>query len=329
MMADLKTTYMGIPLQTPLIVAASSISSMIDRIKTAEQAGAGALVIRSLFEEQIMFDALKMEEDLSVGAESFSEALSYFPPLQHGEADEHLMWIEKTRTEVTMPLIASLNAASPGAWTKYAKQLEATGVDGLELNIYAVASDPDRTGGDIERSLFETFEAVKGEVQIPVAVKLSPYYTSTANVAAELDNRGVEALVLFNRFLQPDIDLGTETLKNEMVLSAPEEMKLPLRWIALLYGRVKTDLALNMGVHSGLDAAKALLAGATVIQTASALLKNGIPYLSTMLRELEGWMEERGYDDLESFRGKLSQREVDDPFIFERAQYIKLLMSQK
>jgi len=320
---------MGIPLQTPLIVAASSISSMIDRIKIAEQAGAGALVIRSLFEEQIMFDALKMEEDLAVGADLFPEALSYFPPIQHGEADEHLMWIEKTRAEVTMPLIASLNATSPGAWTKYAKQLEATGVDGLELNVYSVASDPDRTGVEIEQTLFETFEAVKGEVEIPVAVKLSPFYTSTANLAAEFDKLGVEALVLFNRFLQPDIDLKTETLQNKMVLSTPEEMKLPLRWIALLYGRIKTDLALSTGVHSGLDAAKALLAGATVVQTASALLKNGIPYLSTMLRELEGWMVEQGYDDLESFRGKMSQKEVDDPFVFERAQYVRLLMSQK
>jgi len=328
-MTDLKTTYMGIPLQTPLIVAASSISSMIDRIKIAEQAGAGALVIRSLFEEQIMFDALKMEEDLAVGADLFPEALSYFPPIQHGEADEHLMWIEKTRAEVTMPLIASLNATSPGAWTKYAKQLEATGVDGLELNVYSVASDPDRTGVEIEQTLFETFEAVKGEVEIPVAVKLSPFYTSTANLAAEFDKLGVEALVLFNRFLQPDIDLKTETLQNKMVLSTPEEMKLPLRWIALLYGRIKTDLALSTGVHSGLDAAKALLAGATVVQTASALLKNGIPYLSTMLRELEGWMVEQGYDDLESFRGKMSQKEVDDPFVFERAQYVRLLMSQK
>jgi dihydroorotate dehydrogenase (fumarate) len=328
-MADLETIFMGIPLQTPLIVAASSISSKIDRIKTAEQAGAGALVIRSLFEEQIMFDVLKMEDELAVGAESFSEALTYFPPIQHGEADEHLMWIEKTRSEVKMPLIASLNATSPGVWTKYAKQLESTGVDGLEINVYAVASDPDKNGADIESALYQIVEAVKGEVQIPVAVKLSPYYTSTANVAAELDSRSVEALVLFNRFLQPDIDVETETLRNEMVLSTPEEMKLPLRWTALLYGRVKADLALNTGVHSGLDAAKALLAGATVVQTASALLKNGIPYLSTMLRELEGWMDERGYDDLESFRGKMSQKEVDDPFIFERAQYIKLLMDQK
>jgi dihydroorotate dehydrogenase (fumarate) len=328
-MAGLETIYMGIPLQTPLIVAASSISSKIDRIKIAEQAGAGALVIRSLFEEQIMFDALKMEDDLAVGSESFSEALTYFPQLQHGEADEHLMWIEKTRAEVKMPLIASLNATSPGAWTRYAKQLESTGVDGLEINVYAVASDPDQNGADIEGALYQIVEAIKGEVKIPVAVKLSPFYTSTANVATELDTRGVEALVLFNRFLQPDIDIETETLKNEMVFSTPEEMKLPLRWIALLYGRIKADLALSTGVHSGLDAAKALLAGATVVQTASALLKNGIPYLSTMLRELEGWMDERGYDNLESFRGKLSQREVDDPFIFERAQYIKLLMSQK
>jgi dihydroorotate dehydrogenase (fumarate) len=328
-MAGLETIYMGIPLQTPLIVAASSISSKIDRIKSAEQAGAGALVIRSLFEEQIMLDALRMEDELAVGAESFSEALTYFPQIQHGEADEHLMWIEKTRAEVAMPLIASLNATSPGVWTKYAKQLESTGVDGLEINVYAVASDPHQKGADLEDALYQIVEAVKAEVQIPVAVKLSPYYTSTANVAAELDARGIEALVLFNRFLQPDIDVETETLKNEMVFSAPEEMKLPLRWVALLFGRINSDLALSTGVHSGLGAAKALLAGATVVQTASALLKNGIPYLSTMLRELEGWMNERGYDTLESFRGKMSQKEVDDPFIFERAQYIKLLLDQK
>ncbi len=327
-MTDLKTTYMGIQIRTPLVVAASSISSRIEQIKAAEQAGAGALVIRSLFEEQIHLEAMQMEEALSVGAEAFPEALTYLPGIQHGDASEHLMWIERTRAEVKMPLIASLNAVSLGGWITYAKQLEATGVQGLELNVYAVATDLERTGSEIEQELYEIAEAVKSEVKVPVAVKLSPYYTSAANVAGELDKRGVNGLVLFNRFLQPDIDPLTESLTSEMVLSSPQEMKLPLRWIALLYGRVESDLILNTGVHSGLDAARAFLAGATAIQTASALLDNGLPYLSTMLRELEGWMEERGYGDLESFRGKLSQREVDDPFAFERAQYVKLLMSQ-
>jgi len=328
-MSSYITTYMGIELEAPIVVAASSISSLLDRIKLAEQAGAGLLVIRSLFEEQIQMEALRMEEQLSVGADSFAEALSHFPDMEHGGAQEHLMWVEKTRQDVELPLIASLNAVSPGSWIEYAKQLESTGVDGLELNVYAVATNPKQTGADIEKTLYETVEAVKAEVKIPVAVKLSPFYTSVSNVVAELDKRGADAVVLFNRFLQPDIDLDSESLKQEMVYSSAEELKLPLRWVALLYGRVKADLSLNTGLHSGLDAAKALLAGAQIVQVASALLKNGVPYLSTMLRELEGWMEAQGYEQLDDFRGKMSQKEVDDPFAFERAQYVKLLLSQK
>lgn len=328
-MANLNTTYMGIQLESPLVVAASSISNYIDRIEMAEKAGAGALVIRSLFEEQIMFDALQLEYSLSVGSESFAEALSYFPDIKHGEADEHLMWIEKTRKSVKMPLIGSLNAVSPGAWLKYAKQLEATGIDALELNVYAVATNPTKTSSEIEKNLYEIVKMVKAEVDIPVAVKLSSFYTSPLNVARELSEQGVEALVLFNRFLQPDIDPQSESLKNEMVFSTSEEMKVPLRHIALLHGRINSDLAITTGVHSGLDAVKAILAGACVVQTASALLKNGIPYLSTMLREIEAWMDEKDYNKLDDFRGKLSQREVEDPFAFERAQYVNLLRSQK
>ncbi len=328
-MANLKTTYMGIELATPIVVAACSISSMTDRIKAAEQAGAGALVIRSLFEEQIQFEALRMEDALSVGAESFAESLSHFPKLEHGKADEHLMWIEKSRAEVKMPLIASLNAVSSDGWRDYAKQLESTGVDGLELNVYAVAADAQRTGAEIEKEIYKILDAVKSQVSIPVAVKLSPFFTSTANVAAELTKHGADALVLFNRFLQPDIDPVSQQVVNEMTYSQPSEMRLPLRWTGLLYGRVETDLALNTGVHNGIDVAKGLLAGANVVQTASALLENGIPFLSTMLRELEGWMDENGYSDLDAFRGKLSQKAVDDPLAFERAQYVNLLMAQK
>jgi dihydroorotate dehydrogenase (fumarate) len=320
---------MGIPLRSPIVVAASTISSYVDRIKMAEQAGAGALVIRSLFEEQIQFDRLRMEEALSVGEHSYAEAASYFPKIEHGGAAEHLMWVEKARQAVRIPLIASLNAVSIGGWTKFARQLAGTGVEGIELNVYAVAADARRAGAAIEKELYQTVEAVRAQVHLPLAVKLSPFYTSTVNVAAELDRRGVNALVLFNRFLQPDIDPDSESLRSEMVLSTPAELKLPLRWAALLHGRVRADLALTGGVHSGRDTAKALLAGATVVQVASALLQNGVPYLSTMLRELEGWMEEHGHARLEDFRGKLSQKQAEDPSLLERAQYVNLLLAQK
>jgi dihydroorotate dehydrogenase (fumarate) len=327
-MADLKTTYMGIPLSSPVVVAASSISSYVDRVKMAEQAGAGALIIRSLFEEQILFEGLRLEESLAVGSNIYGESTSFFPAIKHGQASEHLMWVEKTKKAVHMPVLASLNAVSLGGWTTYARQLAETGVDGLELNVYAVATDPTKPGAQIESELYQIIEAVRAEVKIPLAVKLSPFYTSTVNVSAELDKRGVNGLVLFNRFLQPDIDPDTQSLENKMVYSSPAELRVPLRWIALLYGRVRADLAITSGIHSGKDAAKALLAGASVVQTASALLQNGIPYLSTMLRELEGWMDEHSHAGIMDVRGKLSQKHADDPFLFERAQYVNLLMSQ-
>jgi dihydroorotate dehydrogenase (fumarate) len=319
---------MGVPLKNPMVVAACTISHHVDRVKLAEDVGAGALVISSLFEEQIQLEQQRFADQLAVGGESFAEALSFFPGISHGEASEHLMWIEKTRRAVKMPLFASLNAVSPGGWVKYARQLEATGVNGLELNVYAVATDLDRLGSEIEQELYEIVEGVKAEVNIPVAVKLGPFYTSAVNVAAELDKRGVDALVLFNRFLQPTIEVEMEALHNEMVYSTSQELKLPLRWIALLFGRIKADLAITTGVHSGQDAIRALLGGAKVVQVASALLKHGIPYLSTMLRDVEAWMAEKDYKTIADFRGKVSQLNCDDPFAFERAQYVRLLLSQ-
>ncbi len=328
-MPDLNTTYLGLNLKTPIIAAASSISSQIDRIRQVEKAGAGALVIRSLFEEQILQDALKFEEDLAVGSDSFAEALSYFPDIQYGEAEEHLMWIRKTRDAVSMPLIASLNAYTPGTWVKYARKLEDTGVDALELNPYAVAVNPDLSGADLEKSLFEVVRAVVDEVSIPVSVKMSPFYTSLMHVALQLEKNGAAGLVLFNRFLQPDIDPVEEQVVSKMPLSHPIESRLPLRWIALMSKTLKLDLAHNTGIHSGTDAVRAFLAGAQVVQVASVLLQQGIPYLSTMLRDLEAWMAERGYAGLDDFRGKLSAEEVDDPFTYERAQYVNLLLGNK
>jgi len=327
-MSDLSTTYMGIPLKSPIVVSASSISSMIDRVEMAEKVGAGALVIRSLFEEQIQVEQQRFDDYLSVGGESFPEALSYFPAIEHGQADEHLMWVEKTRQAVKMPLIASLNAVSRGSWVEYARQLEATGVDGLELNVYIMGTNPDRPGAELEEELLEIVKSVKAEVTIPVAVKMSPYYASTLNLAVELDKVGVDALVMFNRFIRPTIDVTSESLVNEMFWSSPEEMRLPLNRVARVYGHIKADMALNTGVHSGDDVARSILVGAKVVQVASALFIHGIPYISTMLRDLEGWMGEQGYDTLDDFRGKLSQKNHADPFAFERAQYVNLLLSQ-
>jgi dihydroorotate dehydrogenase (fumarate) len=327
-MDGLTTTYMGLSLANPLVVAASSISAHVDLIKLAEDVGAGALVIRSLFEEQIQLDQQHFDDLLMRGSDSFAEATTLFPKVRYGGPKEHLMWVERSRKAVKMPLIASLNAVSPGAWTHYARQLAETGVDGLEINYYVVAADPQRTGSDVERALFEVVESVVSEVTIPVAVKLSPFYTSTANVVHELEKRGAKAVVLFNRFLQPDIAPDLESLSHEMVFSTQSELKLPLRWIALLYGRTTMDLALSTGAHTGKDVIKALLAGATVVQTAAALLQNGVPYLSTMLFHLQTWMAEKGYDSLDDFRGNLSQKHCDDPFAFERAQYVKLILEQ-
>jgi dihydroorotate dehydrogenase (fumarate) len=329
-MADLSTTYMGVPLKNPLIVAASSISNYVEKVKKAEEVGAGALVIRSLFEEQIQFDEMTMMDFMERSAAISPEIQSgFYPPVEAGGPREHLMWVEKSRRAVQIPIFASLNAVSPGAWTSYAKQLEETGVAGLEINYYIVAADPNVPGSDLEKTLLDIVASVTQEVKIPVAVKLSPYYTSTPNVIKELEKCGAKAVVMFNRFLQPDIDVDEEALVNDMVLSTPQEMKVPLRWVALLYGRTTMDLALNTGVHSGRDVVKALLAGASAIQTASALIQNGLPYISTMLMELQSWMEEKDYTKLADFRGKVSQKNVDDPFGFERAQYMKLLMAQQ
>ena len=327
-MSDLSTTFMGIPLKSPIVVAASSISSMIDRVQMAERVGAGALVIRSLFEEQIQVEQQRFDDYLSVGGESFPEALSYFPAIEHGQADEHLMWVEKTRKAVKMPLIASLNAVSRGSWVEYARQLESTGVDGLELNVYIMGTNPDRSGAELEQELLDIVQSVKSVVKIPIAVKLSPYYASTLNVAIGLDKLGVEALVLFNRFVRPTVDVESETLINEMFWSSPEEMRLPLNRVARIFGHIKADMALNTGVHSGEDVVRAILVGATVVQVASALFVHSIPYISTMLRDIEAWMGEKGYDSLDDFRGKMSQKNCDDPFAFERAQYVNLLLSQ-
>lgn len=328
-MASLTTTYTGIELKNPLVVAACSLSGNIDSIKAVEEAGAGAMVIKSLFEEQILHERGTLEEALDVGAETFAESITYFPRLSHADAREHVMWVKKARDAVKMPLFASLNAISAGTWVEYAKQLADTGVNGIELNAYAVEADPSRTARDIEGRLMDLVSAVKYACTLPIAVKLSPFYTSVANVVHNLDSAGADAVVLFNRFLQPDIDPDTQQLVNPMTWSTPREMKLPLRWIALLYGRVKLDLIGNTGVEKGTDLARFLLAGATAVQVAGVLCQTGIGHITRMLSDLDAWMAEKGYTELAAFRGRCSQAEFKgDPAIFERAQYVDFLMRQ-
>jgi dihydroorotate dehydrogenase (fumarate) len=326
-MATLKTNYLGIELKNPVVVAACSLSSKVDTIKQVDELGAGALVIRSLFEEQIRHEAGELDEMLGQGADYISESLSFFPRVEHAGPKQHLLWIEKARAAVEMPLIGSINAVTPDAWADYARQMESAGVNAIELNTYAIQADVDRSGADIEKQLTDTVAAVRAQVSVPVAVKLSPFYTSTANVAASLEQAGASGLVMFNRFFQPEIDPDKETLFTRMSWSRRDEMRVPLRWIALLYGRTGLDLIGNTGVEDASDIVRYVLAGAAAVQVATALYRNKVSYISQLLQGLESWMDEKGYADIDAFRGKLSQQACPaNPAVFERAQYFDFLL---
>lgn len=329
-MAELSTTYMGLELKNPVVVAASALSNKVDNIVRAEEAGAGALVIRSLFEEQIRHEIGELDEALSQGTDSYAEALSYFPALSHGEAKEHLFWVERSRAATQLPLIGSLNAVSPGSWVKYAKQLADTGVNALELNYYSVEADVNRCGADVEKAMLEIVASVRQEVTIPIAVKISPFYTSVGNLIQQLEGVGVNGVVMFNRFLQPEIDPDREAVLHEMTYSTSAEMRVPLRWMALLYGRIGLDMAANTGIMEGRDVVKCLLAGAAVAQVASTLFRNGIGHLTTLVSGVSEWMDAHGYASVADFRGKLSQAKFEgDPVMYERAQYLDFLISRQ
>lgn len=326
-MADLSTTYMGLKLPTPLVVASSSISNRVENFPAAEASGAGAVVLRSLFEEQIEAAESELEEKLSVAVDSSPEARSYLPPQRIGP-HEYLRLIEKAKKSIRIPVIASLNCAAPGSWSEYAAQVERAGADALEVNIYSIGADPDVSGEELERQYLEIFQSVRSTVKIPIALKLSPFFTSLAHVAKRFDAAGANGFVLFNRFLQPDIDLDRMALHSSMQLSQPNEMLLPLRWIAILHGRVKADLAASTGVHDAGGVVKQLLAGAQVVQLAATLIRNGVAHLATLRNGLDDWMERGRYSSIADFRGTLSQREAKDPRAFERAQYVHLILSQ-
>jgi dihydroorotate dehydrogenase (fumarate) len=326
-MADLTTEYLGLKLPSPLLLASSALSNRIENLEAAEGHGAGAVVLRSLFEEQIEADNTLLEEAAASHADSNPEARTYFPPQRVGP-HEYISLVQRAKKALGIPVIASLNCCAPGSWTGYARQIADAGADALEVNVYAVEADPSLPGSEVERRYVEAVAGIKAAVKIPVAVKLSPYFTSLANVVAQLEQTGVAGVVLFNRFLQPDISLEKMAPQSTMSLSAPAEALLPLRWIGLLHGRVRLDLAASTGVHDGPGAVKQLLAGATVVQLASALARNGVPHLAKVRQGIEEWMDRRGHSSLDEFRGTLSQKQISDPGAFERAQYVHLILSQ-
>lgn len=324
---DLSTTYMGMRLKNPIVPSASPLTAEIENIRAMEDAGAAAVVLFSLFEEQIIYEALELDHFLSRGTESFPEALSYYPPLTEFRLgpEEYLEHIRKAKESVNIPVIGSLNGSSPGGWMEYARKIEQAGADGLELNMYFIPTDPKLTSAEIENIYLETLRVVKGSVSIPVAMKLSPFFTNMAQVAKQLDDAGTNALVLFNRFYQPDIDLESLDVVPGVRLSTSQSMRLPLRWVAILHGRLRASLAATTGIHTAEDVLKILMAGADVTMMCAALLKNGVRHISRVLAEMERWMEDHEYVSVEQLKGSMSHRSCADPSAFERANYMKAL----
>ncbi|MEA1903618.1 MAG: dihydroorotate dehydrogenase-like protein [Actinomycetota bacterium] len=330
MSADLTTSYLGLNLAHPIVPSASPLTGDIDHVHALCEAGAPALVLPSLFEEQIEHDAMALHYSLEMGADGFGEAVEgFFPQLDQYNTgpEDYLDLIRRTKAEVKAPVIASLNGVSTGGWTLYAQILADQGVDALELNIYKIATDVTEGSEDVERSYLELVETVKKSVDVPLAVKIGPYFSSMGDMARRLTEAGADALVMFNRFYQPDIDLDTLRVTPNIVLSNPVALRLVLRWMAILYGRVDADLAATSGIHTAEDAIKGLLTGATVTMMASALLKNGPSRLTEVRDGMEAWLTERGYESANQARGSLSYSSVPDPGVFERTSYMKTLTS--
>ena len=326
---DISTHYLGLKLRSPLVVSASPLSEEIDNIKRMEDAGAAAVVLYSLFEEQLKQDRLELNQRLEHGTESYAEALTYFPEPDEFNLgpEEYLKHIAAAKKATRIPIIASLNGSSAGGWTEYAKQIQKAGADALELNIYYIPADMDLPGAAVEKTYLDILRAVKSEVTIPVAVKLSPFFSNFANMAKQLDEAGANGLVLFNRFYQPDIELESLEIKPNILLSTPMAARVPLRWIALLHGRVNASLAATSGIHRASDVLKMLMAGADVTMLCSTLLRHGIPQIGMIERELVSWLEEREYESVSQLKGSLSQKKCPEPAAFERAQYMKALTS--
>jgi len=328
---DLTTKYLGLTLKNPIVPSAGPLSHTVDTMKRLEEFGAAAIVVYSLFEEQIEHETAELNHYLAQGTESFAEALTYFPEAEDYNLgpEEYVEHIHKAKQALKIPVIGSINGVSTGGWTKYAKKIEDAGADAIELNVYHVAADPAQDGAAVENRYLETLRAVKSTVKIPVAMKLSPFFSSMANMAQRLDKAGADGLVLFNRFYQPDIDLETLEVTPNVILSTPHAMRLPLRWVAILHGRIRASLAATSGIHTAQDVLKMLMAGADVTMMCSALLKHGPGRVKEVLADLAKWMEEHEYESIAQMKGSMSQKSAADPSSFERANYMKALNSYK
>jgi len=328
---DLTTTYMGLSLKNPIVPSASPLSHTLEGMKRLEDAGASAIVMYSLFEEQIVHESKEFDHYMQYGTESFAESLSYFPEAEEYNLgpEEYIELIHKAKRALKIPIIGSLNGISAGGWTDYAKKIEEAGADALELNVYYIPTDARHTSEEVEQRYIDILKAVKGTVTIPVAMKLSPFFSSMANMAARLEAAGANGLVLFNRFYQPDIDLDALEVRPNVILSSPQAMRLPLRWIAVLYGRVRTSFAATSGVHSAQDVIKLLMAGADVTMMCSALLKHGPGHIRQVLEDVNQWMLDHEYVSVSQMKGSMSQKSVANPEAFERANYMRTLQSYR
>jgi len=328
-MPDLTTTYLGLRLKNPLVASASPLSKKVDLVRQLEEAGAAAVVLYSLFEEQITHESRVLDHYLTHGTESYAEALSYFPDLDHYnlEPDSYLEHLQRVKRAVDIPVIGSLNGISPGGWTEYARKIEQAGADALELNIYYLPTDVSVSSFELEEIYITLLRDIRLQVRIPIAVKLSPFFTTLPYMARRLVQAGADGLVLFNRFYQPDFDLETLEIVPNLNLSSSVDLRLPLRWIAMLYGRVEADFALTSGVHTAEDVLKAMMAGANVAMLTSELLANGIWRVQDILDDLRTWMDTHEYESIAQMRGSMSQRAVAEPAAFERANYMIALNS--
>lgn len=326
-MLDLTTTYMGLPLKNPLVASASPLSKKLDSVRRLEDAGTSAIVMYSLFEEQITHESYELDHYLERGTDSYAEALSYFPDLDTYNLgpEPYLEHLYRVKQAVQIPVIGSLNGISSGGWVDYAQKIEQAGADALELNIYYLSADPNLSSAELEDEYVQLLRDVRARVRIPLALKLSPFFTALPHIARRFVGAGADGLVLFNRFYQPDFDLETLEVVPNLQLSTSLDLRLPLRWIAMLYGRIEADFALTSGVHTAEDVLKATMAGASVTMMTSTLLAHGIGRLMHILADLQAWMDEHEYVSITEMKGSMSQRSVAEPAAFERANYLKTL----
>ena len=327
---DLTTRYLGLALSSPIVAGASPLTGEVDNIRRLEDLGAGAVVLPSIFEEQIEHEEQTIERLAAIGSDSYSEALTYFPASAYRVAPDHFLEVlHRAAKAVEIPVVASLNGTSARGWISYARRMEEAGASALELNVYFIPAGSEMSGREVEDRYIEILKAVKQVVRIPVAIKIAPYFSAIRHMAMQLADAGADGLVLFNRFYQPDIDLARLAWLPDLELSTASEIRLPLLWIGVLSGRVRVSIAASTGVESADEVIKYLLAGADVVMTSSALLRHGISYMKVLLDGLKSWLEARNLETLDSVRGRMSQRNIADPTVFERANYIRILQSYR